>query len=154
MLDKLILREAARETPEPARRSRCIAQIREVLDVAKPRVCRVLGQHRSTQRQVPCGADDEQALTADIVALTKQYGRYGDGDPRATALLHAAGWPANHKRVERIIESPGNLTPADVSFGRAIAKRARIERQTTQHRRLHHPSSPPDIQTSTRPILR
>jgi putative transposase len=37
----------------------------------------VLGQHRSTQRAVPRGADDEQALTEDIIALAKQYGRYG-----------------------------------------------------------------------------
>ena len=48
-----------------------------MLDVSERRVCRVLGQHRSTQRKVPCGADDEQALTDDIVALAKQYGRYG-----------------------------------------------------------------------------
>jgi hypothetical protein len=51
--------------------------VREVLEVSERRVCRVLGQHRSTQRKVPCGADDEQALTDDIVALAKQYGRYG-----------------------------------------------------------------------------
>ncbi|MBM7404557.1 hypothetical protein EDF69_000123 [Sphingomonas sp. JUb134] len=34
-----------------------------MLDVSERRVCRVLGQHRSTQRKVPCGADDEEALT-------------------------------------------------------------------------------------------
>ncbi len=39
--------------------------------------CRVLGQHRSTQRKVPTTPDDEAALTADIVALAIQYGRYG-----------------------------------------------------------------------------
>ena len=33
--------------------------------VSERRVCRVLGQHRSTQRKVPCGADDEAALTAE-----------------------------------------------------------------------------------------
>jgi hypothetical protein len=43
-----------------------------VLDVSERRVCRVLGQHRTRQRKVPCGADDEQALTEDIVALAKQ----------------------------------------------------------------------------------
>jgi transposase InsO family protein len=72
----------------PARRRRCIDQVREVLDVSERRVCRVLGQHRSTQRKVPCGADDEEALTDDIVALARQYGRYGYR--RVTALLHAA----------------------------------------------------------------
>ena len=73
------------------------------------RVCRVLGQHRSTQRKVPCGADDEEALTDDIVALAKQYGRYGYR--RVTALLHTAGWSVNHKRVERIWRRVGLKVP-------------------------------------------
>jgi hypothetical protein len=60
----------------------------------------MLGQHRSTQRKAPRGADDEQALTEDIIALAKQYGRYGYR--RVTALLCHAGWTVNHKRVERI----------------------------------------------------
>ena len=80
-----------------------------MLDVSERRVCRVLGQHRSTQRKVPCGADDEQALTDDVVALAKQYGRYGYR--RVTALLHAAGWSVNHKRVERIWRREGLKVP-------------------------------------------
>ncbi len=39
--------------------------------------CRVLGQHRSTQRKVAKPREDEAALTADIIALAEQYGRYG-----------------------------------------------------------------------------
>jgi putative transposase len=38
--------------------------------------CRILGQHRSTQRKAPAGRADEAALTADI-ALATQHGRYG-----------------------------------------------------------------------------
>lgn len=45
----------------------------------------MLGQHRSTQRKVPRGRADEEALTADIIALATQYGRYGYR--RITALL-------------------------------------------------------------------
>ena len=41
------------------------------------RACAALGQYRSTQRRVPRGRDDEELLTADIVALARQYGRYG-----------------------------------------------------------------------------
>lgn len=37
----------------------------------------MLGQHRSTQRKMARTADDEAALTADIVDLAKRYGRYG-----------------------------------------------------------------------------
>jgi len=58
---------------------------------------------------VPRGANDEQALTADIIALARQYGRYGYR--RVTALLHDAGWTVNHKRVERIWCSEGLKVP-------------------------------------------
>jgi putative transposase len=46
----------------------------QVLDVSERRVRRVLGQHRSRKRKVPCGADNEEALTGDIVASAKQNG--------------------------------------------------------------------------------
>src|SRR5262249_16739800 len=39
--------------------------------------CDVEWQHRSTQRKVPRGRHDEQHLTADIIELARQYGRYG-----------------------------------------------------------------------------
>jgi len=59
----------------PARRRRCIDHVRSELSVSERRICRVLGQHRSTQRKVPRGVSDEQALTDDIIALARQYGR-------------------------------------------------------------------------------
>ena len=37
--------------------------------VSERLACRVLGQHRSTQRKIPTTPDDEAALTADIIAL-------------------------------------------------------------------------------------
>jgi putative transposase len=49
---------------------------------------------------MPRGRLDEEALTADIIALASQYGRYGYR--RITALLREAGWIVNVKRVERI----------------------------------------------------
>ncbi|MBB4086998.1 hypothetical protein GGR49_002603 [Sphingomonas carotinifaciens] len=61
------------------------------------------------QHKVPGGADDEEALTDDIVALARQYGRYGYR--RVTALLHAADWSVNHKRVERIRRREGLKVP-------------------------------------------
>ena len=60
----------------------------------------MLGQHRSTQRKPPRGRDDEERLTADIIALARQYGRYGYR--KVAALLRDAGWLINAKRVERI----------------------------------------------------
>ena len=80
------------------------------LDVSERFACKVLDQHRSTQRKVPRTTDDEVALTADITALARQYGRYGYR--RITALLRAEGWRCNHKRVERIWRREGLKVPA------------------------------------------
>jgi len=44
------------------------------MSVSERRVCRVLGQHRSTQRRIPTGREDEERLTADIIELARQYG--------------------------------------------------------------------------------
>jgi transposase InsO family protein len=58
---------------------------------------------------VPRGRDDEEALTADIFALAREYGRYGYR--KITALLRAAGWLVNAKRVERIWRREGLKVP-------------------------------------------
>ncbi|WP_234053401.1 MULTISPECIES: IS3 family transposase [unclassified Xanthobacter] len=109
-LEKLILKEAAGgKLLSPARRRRCVAHVVSKLGVSERLACRVLGQHRSTQRKVPVGRADEAALTADIVELATRYGRYGYR--RITALLHAAGWAVNVKRVERIWRREGLKVP-------------------------------------------
>lgn len=69
----------------------------------------MLGQHRSTQRQVPRGRTDEARLTADIIELARQYGRYGYR--RIAVLLRRAGWQVNDKRVERIWRREGLKVP-------------------------------------------
>jgi putative transposase len=79
------------------------------LGVPERRACRVLGQHRSTQRKPPRPPDDEAGLTADIIALATRYGRYGCR--RITALLRHAGWQVNRKRVERIWRREGLKVP-------------------------------------------
>jgi putative transposase len=78
--------------------------------ISERRACRALGQHRSTQRKIPRGRDDEERLTADIIALARQYGRYGYR--KITALLRDAGWLVNAKRVERIWRREGLKIPA------------------------------------------
>ena len=68
--------------------------------MSERRACAALGQHRSTQRRMPRGRDDEERLTDDIVELARQYGRYGYR--KIAELLRRAGWLVNDKRVERI----------------------------------------------------
>ncbi|PZO89137.1 MAG: hypothetical protein DI623_11315 [Sphingomonas sanxanigenens] len=74
----------------PSRRREAIEQVRRVLPVSERRACRVLVQHRSTQRYRPKDDAEEQRLTADIIALAKDYGWYGYR--RIHALLGNAGW--------------------------------------------------------------
>ena len=70
----------------------------------------MLGQHRSTQRRIPRGRDDEEQLIADIVELVRRYGRYGYR--KIAALLRStAGWVVNDKRVERIWRREGLKVP-------------------------------------------
>ena len=80
-----------------------------MLHVSERRACRALGQHRSTQRKAPRGREDEEQLTADLIELARQYGRYGYR--KISALLRDAGWLVNDKRVERIWRREGLKVP-------------------------------------------
>ena len=109
-LEKLILNGGRLgKLLSPARRRACIDHVRRKFHVSERFACRVLGQHRSTQRKTPRGRADEDALTADIIELASRYGRYGYR--RITALLREAGWPVNVKRVERIWRREGLKVP-------------------------------------------
>jgi len=79
------------------------------MKVSERRVCRLLGQPRSTQRRKKKTRDDEDELREEIVRLACQYGRYGYR--RITALLREQGWKTNHKRVERIWKQEGLKVP-------------------------------------------
>ena len=108
-LEKLILRGCFGKRLSPARCHRCIDHLRQKFSVWERFACRTLGQHRSTQRKVPRGRPDEDALTADIIEFASQYGRYGYR--RIAALLRDAGWAVNVKRVERIWRREGLKVP-------------------------------------------
>lgn len=83
--------------------------MRQTLQISERRACRTLGQNRSTQRKVPCGSADEERLTADIIELTREFGRYGYR--MITGMLNNSGWHVNHKRVERIWRREGLKVP-------------------------------------------
>jgi len=77
-----------------------VEHVRGKLGVSERRVCRVIDQPRSTQRDNPVVRDDEECLRVEIIRLASKYGRYGYR--RITALLKREGFRVNHKRVERI----------------------------------------------------
>ena len=81
----------------------------EHLGASERRTCRVIGQHRSTQRKPRTLRGDEQALTDAIIKLASRHGRYGYR--RITALLRRDGWHVNEKRVYRIWRREGLKVP-------------------------------------------
>ena len=74
-------------------------------------VCRALSISRSVKRYVPVKRDDEDAVTAAIIELATNYGRYGYR--RVAAMLPTLGFEGvNHKRVERIWREQSLKVPA------------------------------------------
>ncbi|MDD3021922.1 MAG: IS3 family transposase [Alphaproteobacteria bacterium] len=110
-LDNLILKEVSTgKLTSPERRREAVIYAQQKLGVTERRACAALGQSRGLQRRKKIRPDDEAALTADIIRLASQYGRYGY--KRITALLRVEGWQVNHKRVERIWRQEGLKVPA------------------------------------------
>jgi putative transposase len=86
-----------------------VEHLRSRLPVSERRACAVVGQPRATQRRRAKIRDDEATLTADIVRLASQYGRYGYR--RIRAMLVDAGWSVSVKRVYRIWRREGLKVP-------------------------------------------
>jgi len=93
----------------PVNRRLAADEIQEALFVSERRVCQVLEQQRSTQRQERVIKTDEEPLKERIEALACEYGRYGYR--RVTIMLKEEGWRVNHKRVERLWRQEGLKAP-------------------------------------------
>jgi putative transposase len=87
-----------------------VERIKEALRVSERRICKALGQPRSSQRYEGKTRDDEEALTGRTIELATRYGRYGYR--KVTAMLKDEGWRVNHKRVERIWRREGLRVPS------------------------------------------
>ena len=68
--------------------------------VSERRICRVLGQSRSTQRYVRRRPDDDRRLIEELRRWCAWYPRYGS--ERVHQLLVGTGWRVNFKRVHRL----------------------------------------------------
>ena len=77
--------------------------------MSERRACSVIGQHRSTQRKPLKDNADERRLTADVIELAKQYGRYGYR--KVHGLLQQAGWEISLSVIERIWRREGLKVP-------------------------------------------
>ena len=61
----------------PAARRAAVGLLQERFGVSERRACRVLGQHRSTQRKRSAARDKEVALVKRLLELVAQHPRYG-----------------------------------------------------------------------------
>ncbi len=86
-----------------------MVEILEQMQVSERRVCAVLEQPRSTQRQEPKVNEVGELIRKRVIELACQYGRYGYR--QITGLLNLEGWHVNHKRVERIWRQEGLKVP-------------------------------------------
>ena len=78
----------------PAQRCEAGLHSRAVLSVSERRECRVVRQCQDTQLYVPIRVDDEEPLQTRVIALAREYERYGHR--QITALLHHEGWRVHH----------------------------------------------------------
>ncbi len=93
----------------PARRRAATAYLVRRYKISERRACKVVGQHRSTNRYIAVPPEFEQRLVKEMRVLAERHPRYGYR--RIHALLVTAGWPVNVKRVERLWRAEGLRVP-------------------------------------------
>ena len=82
----------------------------ERFGVSERRACRLVGQHRSTQRKTPTAApSDEERLRAWLRDFSRRHPRWGWR--RAVTDARKAGWAVNHKRIHRLWQDEGLQVP-------------------------------------------
>ena len=86
-----------------------VEQIRRELGHSERKVCKVLGQSRSTQRYKPKLPDKDKPVIDDLLVLHVKHPRYGYR--RITIKLREQGWFINFKRVYRLWCQEGFKVP-------------------------------------------
>ena len=79
------------------------------MGLSERKVCKVLGQSRSTQRYKPKLPDKDKPVIADMLELHVKHPRYGYR--RITILLRQNDWLVNFKRVYRLWCQEGFKVP-------------------------------------------
>ena len=95
-------------TPDRRRRAVTVLQVR--FGVSERRACRVVGQHRSTQRRparpVP---DAEVKLRRRLRRFARRHSRLGWR--KAHTVVRREGWVVNHKKLRRLWRDEGLRRP-------------------------------------------
>lgn len=77
--------------------------------VSERRACRLVGQHRSSNRYEPQPSNLEASLVERMYALSLEHPKWGYR--MIHGLLVAEGWPVNKKRIERLWRREGLQVP-------------------------------------------
>jgi putative transposase len=125
----------------PARRRDAARYLQRRHQVSERRACRVVGQHRSTQRYERCEPEYELRLVARMNELAALHPRYGYR--RIWALLRTEGWRVNRKRIERLWRLEGHRCRPGAARRRGRKRRGRLTTRSGTGR-------PPDRTTSGR----
>ena len=84
--------------------------VRDRFGVSERRACRVVGQHRSTQRlDPPEMTDEERQLRQWLRDFSRRRPRWGWR--RAAKAARRAGWQVNDKRIRRLWREEGLRVP-------------------------------------------
>ena len=86
-----------------------MTHVRAILHQSERRVCRVLGQARSTQRYRAIPRDGEEALVKRMHELVRRHPRRGYR--MVCGTLRLEGWRVNVKRVYRLWKREGFKVP-------------------------------------------
>ncbi|HPB45298.1 MAG TPA: IS3 family transposase [Microthrixaceae bacterium] len=110
-LDKAMLKEiGGGKLLTPNRKRAAVSRLRDRFGVSERRACRVVGQHRSTQRlDPPPISDDERQLREFLRAFSTERPRWGWR--RAAKAARKAGWQVNDKRIRRLWREEGLRVP-------------------------------------------
>lgn len=86
-----------------------MSHVRQQLDQPERRVCRVLGQPRSTQRYMNVPRDGDEAIVRRMHELVRLHPRRGYR--MVCGMLRLDGWRVNVKRVYRLWKTEGFRVP-------------------------------------------
>ena len=93
----------------PARRRDAVRYLVRRRGISERLACRVIGQHRSTQRYRALVPAEELRLVVRMNALAERHPRWGYR--RVCTLLQTEGWRINRKRIERLWRAEGHRVP-------------------------------------------
>jgi len=94
----------------PDRRRRAVVVLVDRFGVSERRACRVVGQHRSTQRRPPRPEPvADEKLRRRLRHFARRHPRLGWR--KAYAVLRREGWTVNHKKIQRLWREEGLRRP-------------------------------------------